>query len=392
MKKLILIPFFLFIINSLSANPFVHRDGKLLKDSTNAAIKLKGVNLGGWLLWEGWIWGGKLKSQSTIYSGIESTTSKKDADAFRDYVYKNFINEGDIQKISQLGLNVVRVPFNHRIFDTASCNAIGWQVMDSLLKWCAKYHVYAVLDMHAAYGGQNPYFIADPDKTILWKSEEAKRKTVVLWKKIAERYKNNPAVGGYDLLNEPTISKPEDLVSMYNRIIEAIRSVDKNHMIILEGNNFAKKFDFFKKLPDENMCFSFHIYTWLGGKPSDKIEPYTALANQLNVPMWCGEWGENTHEVIATTLATFAQPNSNVAGWCFWTWKKAPNGYTSLQAINVSAEWKSYITWCCKPNSKTKPIAEAAKKAISDFENAFLSKNMVVDQKLAGMLAADAGK
>ncbi len=394
MKKIsllcLLFSSFLFS-NFLTANPFIHRDGKLLRDANNASIKLKGVNLGGWLLWEGWIWGGKLKSQSVMHSGIESTVGKKEADEFRNYVYRNFINEGDIQKISQLGFNVVRVPFNHRIFDTAVCGAIGWEVMDSLLKWCAKYKVYAVLDMHGAYGGQNPYFISDPDKTILWKSEEAKRKTVLLWRKIAARYKNNPIVAGYDLLNEP-VAKPAELLALYTRIIAAIREVDKEHLLVIEGSNFAKRFDFFKKLPDENMCFSFHLYTWLGGKPSTKIEPYTLIANQLNVPMWCGEWGENTYEVISQTLTTFSQPNSNVAGWCFWTWKKVPNGFTSLQSIKASEEWKSYITWCCKPDPKKKPTTEAARKALDGFKLAFLSENIVLDEKLAGILAADLKK
>jgi endoglucanase len=382
----------LFSGNNLSANPFIHRDGKLLKDAQEKQISLKGVNLGGWLLWEGWIWGGKLKSQSTIYSGIESTVGSVEAAKFRDDVYKNFINENDIKQISEMGLNVVRVPFNNRIFDTASCHAIGWQVLDSLLKWCGKYHVYAVLDMHAAYGGQNPYFISDPEKTILWKSEDDKLKTISLWKKIAQRYKDNTAVAGYDLLNEPIPSNDQNLLDLYVRIISAIREVDKNHMIILEGSNFAKKFTFFKSLPDENMCFSFHIYTWLGGNPADKIEPYTTLSNQLNAPLWCGEWGENNYDVITQTLNTFAAPGSNVSGWCFWTWKKVHNGYPALNEIVVNEKWKNYITWCSKPDEKTRPTADDAKKVLGEFELAFLSQNIHQDSQLAMLLKNDAMK
>ncbi|HET6991864.1 MAG TPA: hypothetical protein VFJ43_11095, partial [Bacteroidia bacterium] len=137
----------IFSANSLSANPFIHRDGKLLEDSTGKTIKLKGVNLGGWLLWEGWIWGGGFTKQGKILEQMEILTGKSNTDEFRDNVYRNFISEEDIRQVSQMGLNVVRVPFNNRIFDTLSSNAIGWQILDSLLGWCKKYHVYAVLDM-----------------------------------------------------------------------------------------------------------------------------------------------------------------------------------------------------------------------------------------------------
>jgi hypothetical protein len=379
MKKYFTFLFFFLLAFHLNAKSFVHRDGKALVDSTGKSIQLQGVNLGGWLLWEGWIWGGKFKSQSTIFSSIESVIGKDSAAKFRDYVYRNYISEEDIKEISRQGFNVVRVPFNNRIFDTVSCNAIGWEILDSLLKWCGKYHVYAVLDMHAAPGGQNPYFIADPEKTILWKSEIDKQKTVSLWKKIADRYKNNSFVAGYDLLNEPVISKDQDLLSMYQRIIAGIREVDKNHLVILEGNSFAKKFTFFKSLPDENMCFSFHVYTWFGGQPSNKIKPYMDFANKLNAPMWCGEWGENTFDVIKQTEQVFATEKSNMCGWCFWTWKKVPNNYITLNGVIVNDNWKTFINWCCKPDEKTKPTKEAAQKAINDFEKAILYKN--VDHK-----------
>jgi endoglucanase len=390
MKKYFFLLFLFSLAISSNARSFVHRDGKTIIDTTGKVVKLKGVNLGGWLLWEGWIWGGKFKSQSTIFSNIENVSGKGEAAKFRDDVYRNFIGEADIKQIASLGMNVVRVPFNNRIFDTVSCNAIGWQVLDSLLKWCGKYGVYAILDMHAAYGGQNPYFISDPEKTILWHSETDKQKTISLWKRIADRYKNNPVVAGYDLLNEPIPNSDQDLLIMYQRIIVAIREVDKNHMIVLEGSNFAKKFNFFKLLPDQNMAFSFHVYTWLGGNPADKIQPYTTISNQLNVPMWCGEWGENNYDVIQQTLNSFAAPNSNVSGWCFWTWKKVKNGYPALNEIVTDANWKTFISWCCKPTPKTKPTPEQAKQNLSNFETAMLFKNVSHNAAFEKILSDDA--
>ena len=46
---------------------FVHQSGTQLLDGAGQPLKLKGVNLGGWLLWEGWMWG-----QSFDYVGQTS--------------------------------------------------------------------------------------------------------------------------------------------------------------------------------------------------------------------------------------------------------------------------------------------------------------------------------
>ena len=70
---------------------------------------------------------------------------------------------------------------------------------DNLLKWCAENKMYLFLDMHALPGGQgNDVNISDNDKSkpSLWESEENQRKSVALWKKIAERYKDSPGLEG----------------------------------------------------------------------------------------------------------------------------------------------------------------------------------------------------
>jgi hypothetical protein len=36
------------------------------------------------------------------------------------------------------------------------------------------------------------------------------------------------------------------------------------------------------------------MYLWLESNATKQLESYIALANKMNAPMWCGEWGENT--------------------------------------------------------------------------------------------------
>jgi len=77
---------------------------------------------------------------------------------------------------------------------------------DSLIAWCRSNHMYVILDLHAAPGGQgNDLNISDrdPSKPSLWQSVANRQKTIAFWQKIATRYANEPTVGGYDILNEP---------------------------------------------------------------------------------------------------------------------------------------------------------------------------------------------
>jgi endoglucanase len=390
MRSLILTTCLFLSLSSIHAGGFVSRNGQTITDSTNKVIQLKGVNLGGWLLWEGWIWGGGFTKESEIKNNLTKIAGENEVKQFHADVYRNFINENDIKAISELGLNVVRIPFNHRLFDSTYSTVNGWQIMDSLLYWCEKHHVYAVLDMHGAPGGQSGLFIADPVRPNLWKSQVWKQQTINLWMRIASRYKDKKIVAGYDLLNEPIPPKNQDLNELYNEIVKAIRSVDMNHMLIIEGSNFAKEFSFFTKLPDNNMMFSFHIYTWFGGEPKEKLLEFAKLRERLDVPVWCGEWGENNYDVLQKTLDAFALPVNGFSGWCFWTWKKVPNNYAALNAINVTTSWRDVITWCGQPSVKKMPGHDVAIAAMNEFRRAMRYEITNHDYRLGEMLKKDA--
>lgn len=390
MKKIFLLIVIAGAALHAHASAFISRNGQTIEDSTGKSIQLKGVNLGGWLLWEGWIWGGGFTKESDIAKNLKTIAGNEEYTAFHNDIYHHFIGEADIRAISELGMNVVRVPFNHRIFDSTYAGGQGFTILDSLLKWCEKYHVYAILDMHGAVGGQSNFFIADGVRPNLWQSEANRQATINLWMKIAGRYRDRKIIAGYDLLNEPIPPKGADLIELYDRIAKAIRTVDVNHMLILEGGNFAKEFDYFTRLPDNNMMFSFHIYTWFGGEPKDKLIQFANLRERLDVPVWCGEWGENNYDVVEKTLAAFAMPENKFVGWCFWTWKKVPNSYAALNAIIVTNSWKDVITWCGRPTAKKTPAHDVAVAAMHEFRKAMRYENNNHDYRMGQILAKDA--
>lgn len=65
-----------------------------------------------------------------------------------------------------------------------------------------------------------------------------------LWRVIAGRYRGNPWVAGYNPLNEPADEEWVRLLSFYDRLVPAIREVDPDHILFLEGNTYVLIFDF----------------------------------------------------------------------------------------------------------------------------------------------------
>jgi hypothetical protein len=194
---------------------------------------------------------------------------------------------------------------------------------------------------------------------------------VALWKAIALRYKNNPAIAGYDLLNEPKPPSGGALLLMYKKIIRSIREVDSNHAIILEGNSFATDFSMINEAPDSNAIFSFHLYTWLGENPVTKINNYKKLLTSLHAPFWCGEWGENKYAILETTAKALNDPDNMICGSAFWTWKKVgvPGKFPGLCEITFPGNWDEVMAYITNPFAK-KYDAVKMQKAMREFLSA----------------------
>lgn len=370
---------------------FVHQDGASLMDENGKPLALRGVNLGGWLLWEGWIWGADLnifkldgQSQTRLLEKMASIIGKEETEQFAQEVFDSFITERDIAAIAEMGFNSVRVPLNHRAFESGGK---GFEYLDRLLRWCEQHQVYVVLDLHAAPGGQSRLFTADPDGQLLWKSAEQRERTATLWKGIAQRYASRSIVAGYDLLNEPVPPSGRALVDLYRQIISSIREVDPNHLLILEGANFAKDFSMFTAPMDANQAYSFHFYSWFGEDPKKALKPWVAIANQHRVPLWAGEFGENATKEVIRTLDVFDAQTPALAGWSFWTWKKARNGSPALNEIPVSTQWRKFVNWAVNGRGRapTPPELRAAK---AEFIRAFTLETTIGSSDTREALAA----
>lgn len=116
----------------------------------------------------------------------------------------------------------------------------GFKHLDRVIDLCAKHGIYTILDLHTAPGGQNTDWHSDAGTHIakFWDHKDFQDRAIWLWVELAKHYKDNTWIAGYNPLNEPTDSKHTRVIAFYDRVYDAIRSVDTNHALFWDGNTW----------------------------------------------------------------------------------------------------------------------------------------------------------
>jgi len=327
-------------------NQFVHASGKQLVDAAGNTLQLRGINLGNWMVPEGYMFGleGGPQSPREIEAFFNELIGPDEAAQFWHAYRDAYVTEDDIRYLHQTGANSIRIPMHYKFFLPG--NDEGFALLDRVVGWAAKYHLYVILDLHCAPGGQTGANIDDSwGYPWLYESESSQAMTVAVWKRIAEHYRDNPAVLGYDLLNEPIPHFPalqkynSQLEPIYKKLTAAIRTVDKNHVIILGGAQWDSNFAVFGAPFDSNVMYTFHKY-WTA--PTEEvIQSYLDYRNRYNVPIWLGESGENTDAWIHDFVQVLEKDQ---IGWAFWPYKKM-NSASSFVTWQKPAYWDEIIAF-----------------------------------------------
>lgn len=317
-------------INTLS---FIKTKGMQLIDDKGDSIILKGTNLGNWLVPEGYMFKmNQVNSPRKIDELLYELIGPDSLTAFWNTYLNNYITHDDIKFLKQIGCNHVRLPFHYKMFTNdlymGERNA-GFKYFDRLIDWCREEKMYVLLDMHCAPGGQTGDNIDDSyGYPYLFKSKTSQDLMTKIWVEIAAKYKDEPVVIGYDLVNEPVAhyfnNELEELnhqvFLLYKRIINEIREVDPVHTIFLNGTNWSGNFDVFEELVDANVVYEFHKY-WFPVN-QEAIQTYLDFRNQHQVPIYIGETGENTDQWVRDFRVLL---DENKVPWCFWPYKKMNN-------------------------------------------------------------------
>ena len=352
----------------------VQARGKALYDKDGNYLLLRGVNAGNLLVSEGWLSpfsiGEKLDEEGNIIYDHDNLPTyptlpmEKSIEGFKanpnlndeqrkeliDIYRHNWFSEIDFKNVKDMGLNTIRLPFYWRdILEEKNGQFVrkeeteAFSYLDEFVSNCKKYGLYCVLDLHGTVGGQNGYeHSGNMEAADLWKKKECQDATADLWKYVAEHYTRTArelgeSIATYDIMNEPCadFDNPNSGTNMkicapvFDQIYKAIRSVDDQHVITIEGvwsfNNFTNPKDY----GWENVQYETHFYNWNASKvPYWLFNSYHELHNwghDYEVPYFIGEF--TFFEDKDAWQKQLSMYEKRGYSWTMWTYKASVTGW-----------------------------------------------------------------
>ncbi len=324
--------------------------GNQIVNQKGDTVYLRGFGLGGMLHMENFI-NGYPSNEETMREGLLEVLGEKKYNLFFDTFYKSYFTEPDAKYIHSMGLNLVRIPINYRRFEDDMNPGVikenAFQYLDSVIELCARNKIYTIIDLHALPGSQNQHWHSDnpTHKALFWQHKDFQDRALHLWEVIAEHYKNQPWVAGYDLINEPAEPTGEKVFPYYKRLREVILKIDPNHILFLEGDRYAVDFSKFTEVWD-NVVYTNHDYAIPGfitggdypgltGKryyDKDTLEQDFLKRSEYmfshKVPLWVGEFGPvytgnpekdgMRYQILKDQLAYYRKYK---VSWCIWLYK-----------------------------------------------------------------------
>lgn len=325
---------------------FLKTNGKVIRNNSGngAIVNLRGTNLGGWLLQEQWMSPMNTPDQYTLTSTLWNRFGTDMNHSLQDYYQSVWIQASDLDNIKNMGMNVVRVPMYWEDFmnpdGSMKPDSISFKELDWLVAQAGQRNIYVILDFHGLQGGDCPWQSCGiTNSNQLWGNAAYQTRTVQIWERIATRYNGNATIAGYDLMNEPLLtsgaaenaSQVRQKYDFYNRMYNAVRAKDPNHIIIV-----AAFFDWEQSLPPStygwsNVVYQTHNYNfdqydnW--NVTNSMIDNWLSKAAQYqasyNVPVYAGEFSFGQLDLTEKFLAGLNNLN---ASWTNWSYKVTGGG------------------------------------------------------------------
>ena len=288
---------------------FIQVSGQDLVKPDGSKFFITGTNLGNWLNPEGYMFGfQRMNAPRQINELVSELVGPDKAAEFWAAFKDNYITKADVDFIASTGANTIRLPFHYKLFTDEDYMGLtkdqdGFARIDSVVSWCKANDLYLILDMHDAPGGQTGDNIDDSyGYPWLMESEKSQQQFCDIWRTIADRYKNEETILGYELINEPIATYFENqdelnskLEPLHKRAVAAIREVDPDHVILIGAPQWNSNFEPLKDTDyDPQIMFTCHRYG--GPATAEAIQSFIDFRDKSGRPMYMGEIGHNTDE------------------------------------------------------------------------------------------------
>src|SRR5579875_2009564 len=230
--------------------------GPALQTAGGRPVTLRGVGVGGWMNMENFITGYPA-TETLQRSALRSVLGEAACRRFSGRLLADFWADADAALVASLGMNSVRLPVNYRHLEDDAApfewREDGFRLLDRAVDTCRRHSLYSIIDLHALPGAQNQHWHSDnpTHRAFFWDHLHFQDRVVALWQAIARRYRDNPWVAGYNLINEPADPSGQKLWPFYRRLRDAVREVDPRHLLFLDGDRYGTDFGVFREVwPD----------------------------------------------------------------------------------------------------------------------------------------------
>lgn len=340
--------------------------------------KLRGVNLGGWLVLEKWI-------TPSLFAGLKATDEtsycvelgEEEATQRLHHHWNTFISRDDFAWLARAGINAVRLPVGHWLFGKdypyhRSYGEVrypyvvgGVEIVDNVFRWAEEFGLRVVLDLHAAPGCQNGFDNGGILGVCEWHTrEEYIDHSLKVLERLAERYAQSPALYGIQVLNEPHWDTDTGLLKRYTlgayHRIRRHCPPERVTVVFHDGFRSHREYAGFLQAPEFcNVAIDIHRYQCFARGDIDMdifghihksaVEwrnEADEIIRESGYRVYCGEWSlglnlkvvslwaegpfnhalENMDEFqMATAYRGYAAAQlltfEKYAGWFFWTYR-----------------------------------------------------------------------
>ena len=333
------------MVSTLASQALKVRGNQIL-DADGQPVVLRRFGLGGWMNMENFITGYPANEQAQR-DAIRGVIGDELYQLFFDRFLEYFFTEADAEFVRTLGLNLVRLPINYRHFEDDmrpfELKEEGFKHLDRAIDACARHGVYTILDLHAFAGYQNQHWHSDnpTHAALFWEHKHFQDRAVWLWERLAERYKDNAWVAGYNIMNEPADPKASRFDGGAYGGHKPVPNVDVGG---------ARKAGGVYRIPNcriqSYVVYTNHDYALAGFMDAgpypgvsrgeyvdrqaleDKFVKRSEYMLEYDIPMWVGEFGPiytgrpevdaMRFRVLRDQLDIYRKYN---ASWAIWTYK-----------------------------------------------------------------------
>ena len=369
-------------------------DGTMWMNEQNEKVSLRGINLGNWLMMEMWmfgddqIFGDGIVDQCTLEDALDARFGEAEKDRLFKLHRDNWMTEKDWDVMESAGFNVVRIPFPYDLIEDddnpKTLKSDAWHYLDWAIAEAKERRMYVILDLHGAAGRQGwEHHSGCAGKNELWGSATYRDRTIWLWEQIAQKYKDEDAIAGYGLLNEPWGTDPKTMSDFGVELYQAVRQYDNEHIVILPGHSEGGGFSDYGDPLDlgmQNVAFEMHYYPgifgwgdisyethrdWLRCNPESNttVCGINKRLQSVYTPILIGElqpWtslGELGGEITRATFDRYNQLN-----WAATAW--------SLKTVSGSGS-QGAGRWGIMTNKGDQLLVKSTTWACDDWESSF---------------------